>query len=535
MRHRHAAPHAPASRRALRCLAAGLAFGGSLVVGTAAAPPVGAATSTTTFSYAGPAVPIADGADLSGTAPGAPAAAAVAVAGLPGVVTDIDLRIDGSACSATAGSTTVGIDHTFVNDLDVTLISPDGTEVLLIDNADGSGNNLCQTLLDDDAVAPSIQAAITANAPFTGTWTPNAPLSAFDGEDPNGNWTLRVQDFFAQDTGNIRAFSVLITTQTTNAVAATKTVSGSFAEGGTVTYTVTLTNSGNVASTDNPGNELVDVLPSQLTFVSATATSGTATATPGTGTVTWNGGIPAAGTVDVTITATVDAGTENQVVSNQGTVNFDADVNGTNESTTTTDASPDPGSQATTFTVGGVPPTATIDQGAGQADPTSTSPILFAVVFSEPVTGFDGADVVLGGTAGATTAVVTGAGPNFTVSVSGMTQSGTVTASIPAGAAVDVNGNQSLASTSTDATVTFAVPVAPTTTSTTAPTATTATTATAPTTGTTARVGGSTLARTGSSSGPAELQMAAGLVLIGFGFLLLGRNAPLRFRSAGTR
>ena len=40
----------------------------------------------------------------------------------------------------------------------------------------------------------------------------------------------------------------------------------------------------------------------------------------------------------------------------------------------------------------------TINQAAGQADPTNASPINFTVVFSEAVTGFHGADVTLSGT-----------------------------------------------------------------------------------------------------------------------------------------
>ncbi len=176
----------------------------------ALAAPTPAHATTATFSYAGPAVPIPDAADLSGTAPGAPASATINVAGMPTVIADVNFRIDGTACSTTAGSTTVGIDHTFVNDLQVKLTSPAGTTVLLIQNTDGSGNNFCQTLLDDDAGAPSIQTAVTANAPFTGTWAPANPLSAFDGQNPNGNWTVSVQDFFAADTGNIRAVSLII-------------------------------------------------------------------------------------------------------------------------------------------------------------------------------------------------------------------------------------------------------------------------------------------------------------------------------------
>jgi len=100
-------------------------------------------------------------------------------------------------------------------------------------------------------------------------------------------------------------------------------------------------------------------------------------------------------------------------------------------------------------------PSVTINQDPAQADPTSSSPINFAVNFSTPVTGFDSTDVVLGGTAGATTAVVTGSGTTYNVAVSGMTGSGSVTATIPDGAAVDASNVPSMASTSTDNSVTY--------------------------------------------------------------------------------
>ena len=164
---------------------------------------LGAPGAPVTISYTGPVVPIPD-------APGPAALATLNVAGV-GVILDADLRIDGTTCNTTIGSTTVGIDHTFVNDLDIKLIAPSTTTVLAIDNADGSGNNFCQTRLDDDTANPSIQTVVTANAPFTGTFKPATSLSAFDGQNANGTWTLSVQDFFGIDTGNIRAFSLILT------------------------------------------------------------------------------------------------------------------------------------------------------------------------------------------------------------------------------------------------------------------------------------------------------------------------------------
>jgi len=104
-----------------------------------------------------------------------------------------------------------------------------------------------------------------------------------------------------------------------------------------------------------------------------------------------------------------------------------------------------------------VGPTVTINQAAGQADPTSSSPINFTVVFSESVADFATGDVTLTGTAGATTATVTGSGTTYNVAVTGMTSSGTVIATIAAGVAHDALSNPNNASTSTDNTVTYNV------------------------------------------------------------------------------
>jgi hypothetical protein len=100
----------------------------------------------------------------------------------------------------------------------------------------------------------------------------------------------------------------------------------------------------------------------------------------------------------------------------------------------------------------------TINQAAGQADPTSASPINFTVVFSESVTGFATGDVTITGTApGTKTGTVTGSGTTYNVAVSGMTGSGTVVVTIAAGVAQDAAGNSNTASTSTDDTVTYDV------------------------------------------------------------------------------
>ena len=108
------------------------------------------------------------------------------------------------------------------------------------------------------------------------------------------------------------------------------------------------------------------------------------------------------------------------------------------------------------------PPSVVINRAAGQADRTNQPAISFTVKFSEPVTGFSAADVTLSGTARPTRAVVSparnGDGSTYTVTVSGMTRSGTVVAAVGGGLAWNAIRIANLASTSTDNSVLYTLP-----------------------------------------------------------------------------
>ena len=314
-----------------------------------------------TASYGGPVLPIPDGGNPPGALnefPGTPAVAPVVVSGISGRIWKLVFSLDGTVCTTAAGATTVGVDHTFVNDLTFDLQSPLGTMARVITRADFQGHNFCQVALDDDTSNASIQTVTSSQAPFTGTWQPNVPLAAFKGENPNGAWKLIAIDHFGQDTGNLRAFSLVITPASCSAAAplgahltATKAVTGgSLAPGGTVTYTVTLANSGSGATFDEPGDEFTDTLPAALTLTSAAASLGTVTTTGNT--VHWNGGVPAGGSVVITIHATISGTAVSQsVISNQGTASYDATRSGTNQTAILTD---DPARGGPTqFLVGG--------------------------------------------------------------------------------------------------------------------------------------------------------------------------------------
>jgi len=87
----------------------------------------------------------------------------------------------------------VGLDMAYdpVGELIISLISPAGTSVLLASEVQQSSfPNLgfSDTVFDDEATTPIAD----GTTPFTGSFVPQAALSAFDGEDPDGVWTLQV-------------------------------------------------------------------------------------------------------------------------------------------------------------------------------------------------------------------------------------------------------------------------------------------------------------------------------------------------------
>ncbi len=139
------------------------------------------------FAYAGPSVAIPDN-DTAG------ALAAVQVSD-PGAIIDVNVK--------------VSLAHTRDADLVVYLIGPDGTEVALIGGRGGEGDNFVNTVLDDQAGSSLAQ----GSAPFTGSFRPEQPLTAFEGRVATGTWTLRVADVYPGSSGSILGFEVEITFQ----------------------------------------------------------------------------------------------------------------------------------------------------------------------------------------------------------------------------------------------------------------------------------------------------------------------------------
>ncbi len=95
-------------------------------------------------------------------------------------------------------------DHTWINDLEFVLTSPDNTSVEIISRSCGNQNNF-DLNLDDDATG-------TWPCPPTdgGTYPPSQALSAFNGTNLNGTWGLTVNDNANQDGGSLNSWELEI-------------------------------------------------------------------------------------------------------------------------------------------------------------------------------------------------------------------------------------------------------------------------------------------------------------------------------------
>jgi subtilisin-like proprotein convertase family protein/subtilisin family serine protease len=121
--------------------------------------------------------------------------APLSVSGLVGAVGDVEV--------------TVNITHTWVGDVQLTLVGPNGVSVPLVTNRGWSGENFTDTTFDDQAETPIWNGL----APFTGSFQPEVPLSTFNGIDPNGIWTLVADDTYPwADDGILHDWSMRVET-----------------------------------------------------------------------------------------------------------------------------------------------------------------------------------------------------------------------------------------------------------------------------------------------------------------------------------
>ena len=127
--------------------------------------------------------------------------------------------ITGASMPVNGMTVTVNLPHTHVGDLIVTLISPLGTRVRLLNRQGGNGQNLVGVVFDDSGMT-RLPSSIKN---YSGLIMPYDSLSRFNGETGNGIWTLEVVDNAYGDVGMLKSFSLNVTSSSeqnvfTNAV-----------------------------------------------------------------------------------------------------------------------------------------------------------------------------------------------------------------------------------------------------------------------------------------------------------------------------
>ncbi len=117
--------------------------------------------------------------------------------------------VSGATSSVNTVAVTVDIEHYYDADLDIYLVSPNDTEIMLSTDNGGSGNHFSFTRFVDSA-----STGITSgSAPFNGNYYPEENLSNLDGENPNGTWKLKVTDddsLYSTDSGTLNSWHLEI-------------------------------------------------------------------------------------------------------------------------------------------------------------------------------------------------------------------------------------------------------------------------------------------------------------------------------------
>lgn len=103
------------------------------------------------------------------------------------------------------------ITHTYLSDVQTDISSPANptTFVKLFNRGCGNTNGTLNMNFVDGGAAINCSGGTTLQ-----NVSPNQALSVFNGQNPNGNWTFRVYDNYAGDTGTVNSWAIEVCTQT---------------------------------------------------------------------------------------------------------------------------------------------------------------------------------------------------------------------------------------------------------------------------------------------------------------------------------
>ncbi len=225
--------------------------------------PAGGGPVINTYPGTGLPLPLADG--TGSDVPGAPIVNTIIVPPSANEVVDVDVEF--------------AMTHSFIGDL-IAQVAHDGTTVVFLDRPGrtttgfGCGGDNPNIVADDEGTDGSLESSCTATGyPVSGGhYTPNNPLSGFDGDDVQGAWTLTLTDNAGGDTGTLNAWAVVITEDLDTASpgdptateASLRVLPNPMSSSGTVELTVPTTQSVRVALYDMLGREVMVVFDREI-------------------------------------------------------------------------------------------------------------------------------------------------------------------------------------------------------------------------------------------------------------------------------
>ena len=209
--------------------------------------------------------------------PSTPYPSTINVSGVIGTVSKVSVTVS-------------NLNHSFADDIDMLLVSPTGEKIILMSDAGGGNSINNATITFDDTAGTSLpDSGLISSGTFRPTdytsqpgdfFPPPAPsgpypssLSALNGANPNGTWSLYVVDDTFFNSGNI-AQGWTLALDAASALAPVADLSVTMtdapdpaATNNNLTYTVTVRNNGPSAAT---AIVVTDLLPPGATFVSDT-------------------------------------------------------------------------------------------------------------------------------------------------------------------------------------------------------------------------------------------------------------------------
>lgn len=139
---------------------------------------------------------------------------------------DVTFEITGAVGKVWDVNLQTMITHTASSDLDIYLTSPSGKKVAIITDSTANIDSFNGTWWDDQATINALDATYPPNG-VVPTLQPEGAMAAFDGENPNGTWTLTVIDNANSDQGSLDSAKLDIATYIGKPAFVTKTYTNS--------------------------------------------------------------------------------------------------------------------------------------------------------------------------------------------------------------------------------------------------------------------------------------------------------------------